>query len=264
MTQKIFDVHAHIFPEKIAEKAVRAIGDFYGIRMTQDGSVQTLIESGSKIGIKKYVVHSTATAGNQVCSINDFVARTVRQNAGTLIGFGTTHLDYEDFVGEVDRIIELGLNGIKLHPDFQQFNADDPRMYPVYEAATGRLPILFHAGDNRFDFSSPLRIAKVAKDFPGLKIIAAHLGGYRRWHQSSAYKGLDNVFFDTCSSLFMFTPHDAVRHIRSLGIDRVMFGTDYPMWKHTDEYECIMRLDLTPSEREGIFYKNAENILGIG
>ena len=70
---QIIDSHAHIFPDTIAEKAAKNIGKFYGIEMSSNGSVQGLLESGSKIGVDKYIVHSTATSLNQVKSINNFI-----------------------------------------------------------------------------------------------------------------------------------------------------------------------------------------------
>ena len=54
---KIIDIHAHIFPEKIASKAVRAIGDYYGVPMEGEGTVEDLLKKGSAIGVSKYVVH---------------------------------------------------------------------------------------------------------------------------------------------------------------------------------------------------------------
>ena len=119
-TGKIIDFHAHIFPEKVAAKAADSIGEFYGISMRHDGTVETLLESGGRIGVYKYLIHSTATRPDQVDVINNFVAENVRRNPDKLIGFGTLHKDMEDVDGEINRIISIGLSGIKLHPDFQQ------------------------------------------------------------------------------------------------------------------------------------------------
>ena len=70
----IIDAHAHIFPSKIAEKAVAGIGKFYSeLTMEMDGTVDTLIKNGKKNGIEKFVVQSVATTPAQVQSINDFI-----------------------------------------------------------------------------------------------------------------------------------------------------------------------------------------------
>lgn len=261
---KIIDTHAHIYPDKIAEKAVHAIGDFYHISMAKGGNISGLLESGKKIGVRKYVVHSLATTVHQVQSINNFILGAAHENS-SFVPFATLHpdMDESEMFAEIDRVIELGAKGLKLHPDFQKFYIDDENVYKIYRATRGRLPILFHAGDDRYDFSAPSRLAKVAKLFPDLKVIAAHFGGYHRWDEVGVYKGLDNVYYDTCSALFMLTPSQADDIIDMLGVDRFFFSTDYPMWDHEDEFENVMKLSLTDEEREMVFYKNAERVLGI-
>ncbi|MBQ2714742.1 MAG: amidohydrolase family protein [Clostridia bacterium] len=261
---KIIDTHAHIYPDKIAERAVHAIGDFYDIKMAKGGNIAGLLESGSKIGVKKYVVHSLATTVHQVQSINNFILTSAKENEA-FVPFATLHpgMLESDMFDEVDRVISLGAKGLKLHPDFQKFNIDDENVFKIYRACKGRLPILFHAGDNRYDFSAPTRLARVAKLFPDLKVIAAHFGGYHRWEEVGVYKGLDNVYYDTCSALFMLTPREAEDIIDMLGVDRFFFSTDYPMWDHEDEFNNVMKLSLSEEEREMVFYKNAERVLGI-
>ena len=136
-------MHTHIFPAKIEEKAVDTIGKFYDIPMQNKGTSEYLIEDGATIGVEKFLVCSTATTAHQVESIDNFVARECAAHP-EFIGFGSIHPDYENIAGEIDRMIGLGLKGIKLHPDFQKFNIDDESAFPIYEAAEGRLPVLFH------------------------------------------------------------------------------------------------------------------------
>ena len=57
MQTMIIDFHAHLYPEKIAAKASKAIGDFYNTSMSYKGTAEELISSGSKIGVTKYLVH---------------------------------------------------------------------------------------------------------------------------------------------------------------------------------------------------------------
>lgn len=261
---KIIDTHAHVYPDKIAEKAVRAIGDFYNIHMAKGGNVEGLLTSGAKIGVSRYVIHSLATTLHQVESINNFILTTAHANSA-FIPFATLHPDMEegDMQKEIERVISLGAKGLKLHPDFQKFYADDENVYKIYRTCKGKLPILFHAGDNRYDFSSPKRIARVAKLFPDLTVISAHFGGYHRWDEVGVYDGLQNVYYDTCSTMFMLSPDRATEIMRKLGVDRFFFSSDYPMWDHEEELENLMRLDLNEEEREMVLYKNAERVLGI-
>lgn len=259
MESFIYDMHTHIFPQKIAEKAVSSIGGFYGIPMVRKGYSEDLIESGAEVGVEKFLVCSTATTPLQVTAINSFVAGEAERHP-EFIGFGTMHPGFKDIGGEIERMAAAGLVGIKLHPDFQRFAIDDRDAYPIYEAAEGRLPILFHTGDRRYSYSNPERILKILKDFPDLICICAHLGGYSEWESVASLKGYlgnPNIYFDTSSSIRFLDPKESVRLIREHGVGRVFWGTDYPMQKHAAEMDDFNRLDLTDGERRMIFRDNA-------
>jgi predicted TIM-barrel fold metal-dependent hydrolase len=261
MNSLIIDFHAHIFPEKIAYKAVHSIGAFYDAPMTHSGSSEGLRESGKRIGVSRYVVHSTATRADQVASINDFISAECAKHP-EFIGFGTLHKDLPDVAAEIERMQALGLKGIKLHPDFQRFTVDDPGLDTLYTLARERnLPVLVHAGDARYDFSGPRRIANALDKFPGLIMIAAHFGGYTEWGDAMEYLAGRDVYFDTSSTLWKLPVPDANKMIRKHGVEKMLFGTDYPMWDHADEFTRFSQLDLNPEERELVLHKNAEALL---
>ena len=257
----IIDFHAHIYPQKIAVKASSNIGRFYNVSMCYDGSPEKLIESGKKIGVEKYIVHSTATVAHQVESINNYIIQEV--NAHTeFVGFGTIHPDYENFDDELKRIKAAGLKGIKLHPDFQQFEVDTLKMDSVYEVISAlKMPILVHAGDYRYDFSGPKRIRHVIEKHPSLIVVAAHFGGYTEWDKASEYLIGQRVWFDTSSTLWKLPVEKADEMIKKHGYENFLFGSDYPMWDHEDELSRFNRLNLTQEQREAILYKNALRLL---
>ncbi len=259
----IIDAHAHIFPDKIAAKASNGISEFYSLRVRFDGTAGALLEINRKAGIDMALVQSVATVPEQVHNINSFIAEQVRLHPREFIGFGALHPDFDGIEAETERIISLGLKGIKLHPDFQRFNLDDPKAYPIYEAAEGRLPILFHVGDSRYDFSSPKRLYNVMKRFPKLTIIGAHLAGWTKWEEAGEIFSGSGIYADCSSSLYALTPERAAQLIRNIGTDRVMFGTDYPLWSADEELERFSRLPLTEEEKQDILYRNAARLLGI-
>ena len=262
---EIINAHAHIYPEKIAAKATDTIGVFYDIKMQMPaGTSQRLIEDGSSAGISRYVVHSVATTAHQVRSINEFIKRECEAHP-EFVGFITLHQDLtEDEVkAEVALAIENGMKGVKLHPDFQKFNIDDECAEKFYRAVGDKLPILFHVGDDRYDFSAPSRLVKMAKKYPEVNFIAAHFGGYRCWDDANLYVGLKNVYFDTCSSLPFISTEKAKELIDLLGAQRFFFATDFPMWDAKTELERFNKIPLTDSEREMIFSKNIKKLLGI-
>lgn len=261
---RIADAHCHIFPPKIAEKAVASIGSFYDIPMTGGaGLAEELLLSGAEIGVEKYLVCSTATVPSQVESINSFIADCCSRHP-ELLGFATLHPDYEGAAQELVRVKALGLRGVKLHPDFQRFNIDDPKAVEMYRHIEAQgLAVLFHTGDARYDYSSPQRLGRVAQLMPGLTCIGAHFGGYSRWDDAERYLGQPNVYYDTSSALFELSPERATGLIRKFGSDRFFFGTDYPMWQHGEELERFMALPLTESEREDVLWNNFARLFGL-
>ena len=152
---------------------------------------------------------------------------------------------------------------MKLHPDFQRFHIDDHKAFCIYEAISGRLPLLVHTGDFRYQWSKPERMAKVMDEFPAMTVIGAHFGGWSEWDDAArVFKG-KNIYVDTSSTMYSVPPEHINELIRQYGTDHVLFGSDYPMWDAGTELEYIEKLDLTNEERELILHKNTERILGI-
>lgn len=260
----IIDVHSHIYPEKIADKASHSIADFYRIDARTEGTSAVLLEEGRAAGIDVYVVNSVATNVRQVRRINEFLLSEVRAHP-EFRGLIALHPDMDEGAirDEIEWGILNGFKGIKLHPDFQHFYLDEPRAKKIYRAASRKLPILFHTGDSRFNFSSPGRMAKVAEEFPDLICIAAHFGGWSEWNQVGVYKGLGNVYVDTSSTLAFISPDEAKRYIDYFGAEWFLFGVDFPMWNASEELERFMKVDISLEEREMILWKNASALIGI-
>ena len=261
----IIDAHAHIYPEKIAAKATETIGAFYDIKMEMPaGTPERLIEEGTRAGVTRYIVHSVATTAHQVRSINDFIKREVDKHP-EFVGFITLHQDLteEEIESEIALAIENGMKGIKLHPDFQKFNIDSDCAEKIYRAASGKLPVLLHMGDDRYEYSKPKRLLNMAIKYPNVTFIAAHFGGYRCWEDAEIYKGVQNVYFDTSSSLMFISKERAKRLIDLFGADRFFFGTDFPMWDATGELERFLDLPLSDHDRELILSENIKKVLGI-
>ncbi len=259
----VFDIHAHVFPAKILDRAVVSIGTFYDLNMQMDGTLDTLMSQAIALNISKSAIFSTATRKSQVSSIHQFIHDVVADSNGRFIGFGTLHQEMSaaEIQEEIEHIDALGLRGIKLHPDFQSIAADSDEVFAMAEAAEDRLPILFHAGDYRYDFSHPEQIAKLAVNFPKLTIIAAHFGGWSEWYKSpEILSKYENVVVDTSSSMAFMSDEMIRSLINAFGTDRVLFGTDYPMWNAKDEIQRLLDLGYTDEEYQKIFMDNARAI----
>ncbi len=261
---RIIDSHCHVYPDKIAQKASDATATFYELPPSLDGRISTLLEHGERAGIEHFIVQSVATTPKQVSSINNFIAQAVAESGGRFTGLGTLHPDSEDMKADVDEIIALGLKGVKLHPDIQKVKLDDPRMHKMYELCEGRLPMLLHTGDCRYDNSNPNRLIPILEKYPSLTVIGAHFGGWSIWEEATKqlynYK---NFLVDCSSSLYAISKEKAKELILAYGTDRVLFGTDYPLWTPEEEIERFMSLDLTDEQREDILYNNTAKLFNI-
>ncbi len=259
----IIDCHCHIYPDKIAEKASLATGKFYDIPMRYNGTAAELSEIGDTAQISHYIVFSVATTPKQVASINNFIATLVSQNSN-MTGLGTLHPDSEDLERDIENIISLGLRGVKLHPDIQGFKIDDYRCLKIYELCEGKLPVLIHTGDARYDMSNPNRLKPILETYTDLTVIGAHFGGYSVWESAvEQLKDYNNFFVDTSSTFPFITREQAVEFIRTYGADKIMFGTDYPMWNPKDEVDYLLSLGLSEDEYRKIFCKNAQKLFNI-
>lgn len=261
---KIIDSHCHIYPDKIAEKASLSTSTFYDLPMRYDGKVSTLKQAGEKGGIDHFIIQSVASKPEQVSSINHFIAQSVSESDGKMTGLGTLHPDSPDMKADVDELVSLGLRGVKLHPDIQGFKIDDYRCLKIYELCEGRLPILFHMGDRRYDFSNPNRLVPILEIYENLMVIGAHFGGYSVWDEAKReLPRFKNLFVD-CSSCFPFMSDEEICDaIKTYGSDRVLFGTDYPMWDAEEEVARLLSLGLSDDDYEKIFHKNAEKLFDI-
>lgn len=257
---EIIDAHTHAYPKKIALKAARNIGRFYELEPNHDGSIEELRANGEKYGVDGYLVCSVATSADQVYSINDYLADECNKDK-SLYGFGALHPMMKDIGDEVDRIIKLGLKGIKLHPDFQKFYIDSPQAYEIYDIVGSRLPILMHIGDDRYDYSDPRRLTRVLDNFKDIRIIAAHLGGYRAWDLAKEYLRGYNLKFDTSSSQGLLSPDRARELIYYLGVENCFFGTDYPLWNYDSEVEAFFGIGLTYNENKKILAENFKEFI---
>lgn len=264
--QKNINAHCHVYPHKIAARAIEGIKTFYQIdNMTLNGETDDLIKEGDALNTVHYLIHSVATIPAQVNSINEFIASEVNAHPDLFTGFGTLHPDSEDIEADYNHLLELGLKGVKLHPDFQNFSLADERGFRIADViAKNPVPVLIHCGDPRNNFSNPPQMAVFLEKYPELTIVGAHMGGWEMWDESKEilpkYK---NLLVDCSSTFYHMSPEEGTELVRAFGAHRIIWGTDYPMWEAPVELGHFDRLDLTDEERQLILYENAAKLLGL-
>ena len=263
--QKIINAHCHIYPVSIAAKAVEGIKNFYSLNMSLDGTTGGLIADGRKVGVAHYLVHSVATKPSQVRSIKEFISGEVKAHPGVFTGFGTLHPDSTDLEGDFHHLLEQGLKGVKLHPDFQRFALDGEQAFAIGRVISKNpVPLLIHCGDYRYNYSNPQQLKAFLSKFPNLTVIGAHFAGWSVWKQAAeVLAGTPNLYVDCSSSLYRITSRQAADLVHAYGADRVLWGTDYPMWESEKEMEMFRNIGLTPDEEELILCQNAAKLLNI-
>ena len=272
----IIDAHTHIYPEKIADRAIAKLEAASGIRAKTDGRKEGLRHSMKEAGVDYSLLLPVATSPRQVDTINEEAAETnaLADETG-LLSFGGIHPDTPDHKTVLRRVKALGLKGIKLHPDYQQVLFNDIRCKRIVSEATEQgLYIMVHAGVD-IGLPDPVHcrpdhVREVIKETGSDKLILAHMGGWRLWDEVKEKLTDQPVYLDTAFSLAcmpdvggMLTEDRFVDMVRSFGADRIAFGTDSPWCAQRECVEWIRAASLTDQEKEQIFSGTIRTILGI-
>lgn len=263
----IIDFHTHAFVDTIAEKALSKLSKVSGISPITNGTVNGLKENMKKENVDKSVILPVATKPSQQKSINNWASEICDNE---IISFGALHPFAEDILDEAVRIKNLGLYGIKFHCEYQMFYPDDKKMYPVYQKiAELGLPVIFHGGWDPLStdiiYGTPERFANAVKDNPNLTFIIAHLGGMKMWDDVKKYLAgkYSNLYLDT-SCLSRYISNDTLFDIINMHTpDKILFGSDSPWDRPSDDAELIKNLPLSDSDKEKIFSLNAKKLLNI-
>ncbi|MEE0946887.1 MAG: amidohydrolase family protein [Acutalibacteraceae bacterium] len=263
----LIDFHTHCFPDKIAEKAIEKLSFVSGglIPHTK-GTLYSLKEAMKREDVDTSVVLSIATNAHQQTSVNDFAAHI--NNDEDIIAFGSVYPHSQDVMSELERIKELGLKGVKLHPDYQGFDVDDIKLKPIYKKISELgLITVFHAG-NDYGYAPPYgatpeKMSKAIEWFTS-PVVVAHWGGVGCGEDVLKYLCSKNVYFDTSYAYGTQPKYYFEKILEKHGADRLVFGTDSPWHTAGMEMRLLDTLKLTEEEKEKICYKNALKLLNRG
>ena len=263
----VIDFHTHAFPDKVAARAMAGIEnpgtwDAYG-----DGTVGGLIASMDAADIDISVICPIATKPGQVKGIFTWV-RSIKTER--IEAFGSIHPDDRNVGKWLAKFAKAGIRGIKLHPMYQGFAVDSERMWPVYEAATAAgLIVEFHCGkDIAFgqddDRAAPRRFVEVFDRFGEMRTVCSHMGGWLDWDEGEKHIIGRDVMIETSFSLGVRGTDSArvARMIRTHGVERVMFGTDWPWADQALHVNLLNALDLPEADKRAILFTNAARLLG--
>ena len=279
----IVDFHTHTFPDRIAAPTIDKLSRMAHIHPFTDGTVQGLQQSMTQAGVTYSIVLPVATNPRQVAGINR-AAAAVNDRGEGLISFGCMHPDLDNWREELDQAAQLGLKGIKIHPAYQQVDQNDIRYLRILERA-GELGLIVvtHSGlDVGYpdaDQCAPDKIADAVRQVGPVKLVAAHMGGWKQWEQAEQLSEFPDVYLDTSFSTGCMTPRTAtdapsqglelleeqafLRMVSLFGAQRILFGTDSP-WSDQKGSLCwLQNLPLSEEELAAILGTNAQRLLRL-
>ena len=263
----LIDFHTHAFPERIAARAIGKLSQEAGGLVPQtNGTLVSLKEEMARDGVDISVVHAIATSPKQQTNVNNVA---IEMNADpAIVAFGSIHPDAPDALAELERIQSAGLKGVKLHPEYQQFYADDERMKPIYKKITDLgLITLFHAG---FDYGflppyhcMPQHLLGALRWLEG-PVVAAHWGGLDCGRQVlDQLCGIENLWMDLSYGYGCIPKPIAQAIVEKHTPDRLLFGSDMPWHRPSWELRLVNALDLSEGDREKILFRNAQSLLSL-
>lgn len=281
----IIDFHTHDFPDGIASRAVQKLEHLSHSHPFTNGSGTDLLRSMKDAGVDVSVILPVATKPQQVKDINDGATALNKKQGGKcrLLSFGAIHPGLEDWERELERIARAGLKGVKIHPPYQQTNLDDPRYLRIIRRADELgLITVTHAG---YDIGlpqekrcSPEMARNVFDKLGDVKLVLAHMGGWRMWKEADRLLADTPALLDTSFStgsivplegdayytpeeLPMLSPEEFLHMVRHFGADRVLFGTDSPWSGQAESIAWIHSLPLEDWEENAIMNGNAQRLL---
>lgn len=262
------DFHTHAFADKIVEKAMGNLTATSGLKPCTDGSLKGLKDKMKNSGINAAVVLPIATKPSQQEIINSWAAEINGKDG--IYAFGSVHPDAPNALDYLEKIKALGLHGVKLHPDYQNFLVEDEKLFPIYQKCTElSLPVTFHAGYDPLSpdliHASPQGLLKVCEAFPDMTMILAHLGGMYRWEgvERLIAGKPGNIYLDLAVTAGEIGEKQLMRIISKHGADRILLGSDCPWDDPANEIAMVEKLPLSREEKDMIFYKNAQKLLKI-
>jgi predicted TIM-barrel fold metal-dependent hydrolase len=263
---RIIDFHTHAFPDDLAEQTVPKLCAFAKVEANLDGKVCSLIAEMDRLDIEATVVLTIATKPSQFESILSWCTSVSSER---LHPFASVHPEDPQALTNIDRIRAAGLKGIKLHPYYQGFRFNEPRMFPLYERiAQNRLIFLAHTG---FDLgyahdrvADAPRVMEVVRTFPKLRLVTSHIGGWQDWERVEKHLLGRPVYMDISYAFPFIGMERARRFLLTHPPEYILFGSDSPWGSQEKTLEALLSLELGEELNRRICFKNAARLLELG
>ena len=278
----IIDFHTHIFSPVIRENRSRytkmdpCFSTLYSNPKATLSNAEELIDSMDQYGIDMSVILNIGWSDHTLCvETNNYIIESVSRYPDRLIGFCAVQpLAGKAAIEEIQRCAREGIKGIgELRSDMQGFEFDDDTiMGPIVEAAQQyNLMLLTHSSEpvghtyNGKGTISPEVMYRFLEKFRSVPTICAHWGGGLPFYflMPEVSKSLNNTYFDTAASFFLYN-NDIFSIVAQIaGIDKILFGSDYPLIEQHRYINLVRSLDWTEENKQAVLGGNAAKLLGI-
>ena len=277
------DFHTHCFPDQVADQARAALEAGYAQPLRAHPTLAHLRAGLAEAGLGLAAIMSVATKPAQVRSIARWAEHVNAQSPcwrqlkegripvlaelaePDILCFASLHPASDDVGGDVAFLRERGLLGVKFQPYFQQFEADSPEALALYRQLAPDFLCVFHSGQEfpprPYLPCTPRHLRRILDEVPGLTLVAAHLGGYQVWEDVRRYLLGQPIYFDMSYTLGDLPDDEFVDMVRAHGVERVLFGTDWPLRNQRKYLERLLALPLTDGEKQALLQDNALRLL---
>jgi len=264
-TGPIIDAHAHL-----------RLGEKDGLLPTQPVGTDALREVDDKAGVRKsaLIVMARKDQMDKTRAQNDAVLAAAATSGNRFYPVVSVHpADGDAALAELERVAKLGAKEVKLHPNTQNFDVADPSVGTVVEKCGELGLVVLFDSYKPWDANEMGKFMMLAIQHRKTKIVLAHMG-FTYFREAVSFETIrrlgmaDNVWFDisAIAPTYADSPVQAelVWTMRKVGIDRILFGSDWPVYTPSEAITAVRHLGLTEAEQRKVFYDNAAQLLGVG
>jgi uncharacterized protein len=260
----IIDFHTHAFPDELAARAMESLQHGCDVKAQLDGKISSLLASMDSCDIETSVVCSIATKPSQ---FEPILKWSEKIRTRRIIPLPSVHPDDEHCLDRISLIKKSGFKGVKMHPFYQNFFLDEPKMLPIYERICDEnLILMMHTGfDIAFEWirrCDPAKIVYVIEKFPHLKFISTHLGAWEDWQEVQRLLIGKPIYMELSMSLEYLKPEVAKNMILAHPADYVLFGSDSPWTSQKNTLKLLRQLHVGTERENLICRQNTARLLG--
>ncbi len=240
------DFHTHAFPDQIAPMAIQALEKKGNVKAYLDGTIDGLITSMDRAGIERSVVCSIATRPEQFQPIFDW-SQSI--SSTRIIPLPSIHPQDPLAVERLGEIKDQGFIGLKMHPYYQDFFLDDPKLLDLYRQISDLdLLLVMHTGYDigypRIRRADPKRILRVLQEVPKLQLITTHLGGWDEWTDVRNLLTGKPIYMEISFALDFLDQIRLRELIENHPPEFILLGTDSPWADQATTLKMLEKLGL--------------------